>query len=78
MIVTPDHLTVISGSVDKKIIIWTITGIILHTLTQQETITGLYLTKDKKYLITMESHKMSYWQKETLCLMFQQEFNQAN
>ncbi|OMJ78802.1 hypothetical protein SteCoe_21330 [Stentor coeruleus] len=72
-IVMSDAGYIISGSEDGMVIIWTIEGVLLYILvpTEPEPNTGIYISEDHSFLITLQNHRVSYWQLENLSLLFQ-------
>lgn len=77
MLVSFDEKIVVTGSEDYTVNIWSIIGILMHTLHQQSTTQGLYITKDNKYLVTIETSQLNFWQLDNLTLTFQRDLNSA-
>ena len=72
---------IISASSEGDIIIWNADCFLLYNLTSQEkTInTGLYLSEDHSYLISLQYNKVTYWQLDNLSILFQNDsFTYAN
>jgi hypothetical protein len=63
----------VSGSEDGMVILWTLEGVMLYILVPSEPgpNLGIYLSEDHSYMITLQSHRVSYWQLENLSLLFQ-------
>ena len=68
-----DHGVFVSAAHDGHITIWNFDCLALYTLAAAESgaMTGIYLSKDHSYLIGLQHHRLSYWELESLALIFQ-------
>ena len=64
---------IVSGSENGVIIIWNFDCLLLYTLLVPESlpILSLYFSADHRFLISLQEHRVSYWQTNNLSLMFQ-------
>lgn len=64
---------IISAAEDGTVIIWNLNCISLYVIQAIEAYCnlGIYLSKSQEYLITLQGKVASFWQLETLALMFQ-------
>ncbi|OMJ68993.1 hypothetical protein SteCoe_33401 [Stentor coeruleus] len=75
MLVSDDEKTLITGSEDLRVNIWTLDGILVYTLNLQHPVKKLYLTTDFRYLVTIDPWQMSFWQLDNLSLAYRQDLN---
>lgn len=75
MLVSDDEKTLVTGSEDLRVNIWTLDGILVYTLDLQHPAKSLYMTRDLKYLVTIDPWQISFWQLDNLSLAFRQDLN---
>ena len=68
-----DHGLFISAAHDGHITVWNLDCLALYTLSAVDpgAMTGLYLSKDHSYLIGLQWNRVSYWELQSLALIFQ-------
>lgn len=75
LVITKNEEWAVSGSQDNEVIIWSISKeIVLHKILQGPSKIGLislFLSADKSYLIALQDNMASYWEMDTLSLIFQ-------
>jgi WD40 repeat protein len=72
MLVSADEKTLVTGSEDLTVNIWTLDGILIYTLALQHPAKSLYMTANHKYLVTIDPWQISFWQLDNLSLAFSQ------